>query len=121
MIVLVLGLATALAAKDQRSWQPGTLLVEATTPVSDDARYFAFQEMKVYGDGYLFTLSHGIVRFTRPPNITVNGPIKYAIEKGRFYILDEDGREFRMTLHQKALVTAPAAASPAPAVRTKRL
>jgi hypothetical protein len=42
------------------------------------------------------------------PNVTVNGPIHYATEKGKFYMLDDDGKYFEMTVLEKALPPAPA-------------
>ena len=39
----------------------------------------------------------------RVPNVTVNGPIRYAIAKGKYYMLDEDGKNFEMTVLEKAL------------------
>jgi len=41
------------------------------------------------------------------PNVTVNGPVKYTMEKGKFYLLDEDGKEWQMTVLEKALLPAP--------------
>ena len=35
----------------------------------------------------------------------MNGPIKYALDKGKFCLQDEDGREFKMVIVEKALVT----------------
>ena len=32
------------------------------------------------------------------PNLTVNGPIHYAMEKGKFYMLNDDGMYFEMTM-----------------------
>jgi hypothetical protein len=37
--------------------------------------------------------------------VTVNGPIRYAIDHNKFYIQDEDGKVFEMALSQKALNT----------------
>jgi hypothetical protein len=53
---------------------------------------------------------------TRRPNVTVHGPIRYAIEDGKFYLLDEDGYTFEMFVVEKALLPAkaesPATAAP---------
>lgn len=37
------------------------------------------------------------------PNVTVHGPVKFAIEGTKFYLQDEDGKEFEMVLMQKIL------------------
>jgi hypothetical protein len=47
------------------------------------------------------------------PNVTIKGPVKYCYEKGRFYLLDEDKREFEMTVMRKeALPPPPPPAAP---------
>lgn len=81
---------------------------------------------RITGNGYRYDVAlqtddrptigkvlHGI----RVPNVTVHGPIKYALEKGIFYIQDEDGREFRLMVIEKVLLVpgppAPSVNSPA--------
>ncbi len=52
------------------------------------------------------------IRRKHTPNVTVSGPIHYAMDRGTFYILDEDGKYFEMTVLEKALpvsVKTPAA------------
>ncbi|HEV2401455.1 MAG TPA: hypothetical protein VGS27_31255 [Candidatus Sulfotelmatobacter sp.] len=39
----------------------------------------------------------------KQPSVTVNGPIKFAIVKSDFYILDEQGKEIKLTLAKKTL------------------
>ena len=37
--------------------------------------------------------------------LTVNGPVKYAIEKRKLYVIDEDGKEHEMEIVKKTLRT----------------
>jgi hypothetical protein len=131
-LLLVLGFAAAaIAAAPKRDWKTGTLTQTAfaTQDVGAHATAMSFPEWGSYAPSmsmatarriqqtyegfrietvdYLFVVA---CRFgpRHRPNVTVNGPIKYAIEKGRFYILDGDGREFEMLVLQKS---APAAAN----------
>jgi hypothetical protein len=77
-----------------------------------------WQGLMVQGNGMMFTVACQIEHVTRhllaykitstKPNVTVHGPIKYALEGTDFYIQDEDGKEFKMMILQKALVTPPA-------------
>jgi hypothetical protein len=50
------------------------------------------------------------------PNVTVHGPIKFAVENGALYLLDEDGLEFETVIMEKRLpepkLQQPPAASP---------
>ena len=42
------------------------------------------------------------------PSLTVNSPIKFAIEKSNFYIKDEQGKQYKLVLDKKTLkATAP--------------
>jgi hypothetical protein len=69
------------------------------------------QGYRIEGDGYSFMVSRDIRR-GRVPNLTVHGPVKCALVDGTFYLLDEDGREFKATALEKALLAAPAASKP---------
>jgi hypothetical protein len=46
------------------------------------------------------TLRH---RRDRRPSVTVNGPVKFALAKGDFYIQDEQGKEYKQVLAKKTL------------------
>jgi hypothetical protein len=41
-------------------------------------------------------------------NVTINGKLPFAVDKGKFYLLDEDNREFEAVVIQKA-ITPPGA------------
>lgn len=43
----------------------------------------------------------------KPLNLTVNGPVKFAIQNGNIYLQDEDGHEHKLVLEKKTLKTAP--------------
>jgi hypothetical protein len=65
-----------------------------------------WQGFQIEGNGYRFTVTCPIRR-NHSPNVTVNGPVKYAMEKGRFYLLDDDDKEWEMTVLEKALIAPP--------------
>lgn len=70
--------------------------IAANRPRTVTERGFVIQ-----GGGYVYMVKCRVGR--HPPNVTIRGPIKYALEKGKFYIQDEDGREFSMVLMKKSL------------------
>ena len=37
---------------------------------------------------------------------TVNGPVKYAIEKRKLYVIDDDGKEHEMEIVKRTLKTS---------------
>jgi hypothetical protein len=59
-----------------------------------------WQHLTIQGETYIFKVAYQL-RMHRP-SVTVHGPIKYALEKGgKFYLEDEDGREFKMQVLEK--------------------
>lgn len=84
--------ASPRAAADALASQPQTVVV---------------QGYRITGNGYSFLVSCDIRR-GKVPNVTVHGAIKYALVDGTFYLLDEDGREFKATVLEKALLPPPA-------------
>ncbi len=69
-------------------------------------RAATWQGFHLEGNGYRFMVMCP-VRRNHTPNVTVNGPVKYAMEKGKFYLLDDDGKEWEMTVLEKLLLPAP--------------
>jgi hypothetical protein len=136
LCLLALGLA---AAKKDRDWKMGILEETAhaagTAPAphvlalgnssnaaaaaiaASQPRTTVLQGLRIEGNGYRFLVSCDITR-GKVPNVTVHGAIKYALEDGTFYFLDDDGREFKAVVLEKALLPTfavpPAAAAPAP-------
>jgi hypothetical protein len=64
-------------------------------------RPFVSEHLTVKGGGYTYLVTR--VLAGRHPNLTVNGPVRYALQNRNFYILDEDNREFRLVVLEKRL------------------
>jgi len=61
-----------------------------------------WQGFTIQGAVYTFVVACPVwLRHT--PNVTVHGPIKYTMEKGKFFLLDDDQKEFEMFVLEKAL------------------
>ena len=85
------GMSTAAVTRTHRNWQGYAIsgvgynfLVECT-----------------YGERWM------LQQPTRRPNLTVHGAVRYALEKDKFFLLDEDGYFFDMFIIEKALVLPP--------------
>ena len=78
----------------------------AAAVAASQPRTLVVQGYRIEGNGYSFMVSCDIIR-GKVPNVTVHGPVKYALEDGTFYLLDEDGREFKATALEKALLPVP--------------
>jgi hypothetical protein len=53
-------------------------------------------------DTLTYTVSE-IVRGGKPANLTVNGPVKFAVEGTTLYLMDENGKEHRTEIVKKVL------------------
>jgi hypothetical protein len=111
--------SAALFAAAKRDWKVGTLTETAhareTEPPSTNVyvnsrpnltlnrRPSTWEGFQIEGDGMRFQVMC-VVGPNHTPNVTVNGPVKFAMEKGKFYVLDEDGKEWEMTVIEKALI-----------------
>jgi hypothetical protein len=82
----------------------------AAAITANRARTYTWQGFTINGGGYVYIVMCPVGR--HKPNVTVNGPVKYAFEKGKFYIQDEDGKEFSMTVLSKTIPVAVTPAAP---------
>lgn len=58
----------------------------------------------IQGDDLTYIVSHVLSwRWSKEIQLTINGPVKYAVEKNDFYLLDEKDREFKMKIEKKIL------------------
>lgn len=128
VLVVAVAMATDATAGDKiknRNWQTGKLLDSernrylagttgsATTPTlpgsealpkttygSQRAVYREYQTYTIQGDRYVYVAQE---RLGQAANLTVNGPVKYAVEKLTLFVVDEDGKEHEMEVIKKIL------------------
>ena len=73
---------------------------------SQTAVYKVYETFVIEGDTEVYQAQEHIKwRWSKPANLTVNGPVKYAIEKRKLYVIDEDGKEHEMEVVKKTLKT----------------
>jgi hypothetical protein len=46
-------------------------------------------------------------KWSKPANLTINGPVKYAVEKQALLVIDEDGKEHETEIIKKTLRQEP--------------
>jgi hypothetical protein len=125
----------ALAGPKERAWQSGKVLDSQrqryfagtvgnsnTTGTVDSsgnyhgnssggetAVYRVVEDFVIEGEQYVYLAQeHLRWRWSKAANVTVNGPVKYAVEKRKLYVMDEDGKEHEMEIVKKTLrVTDP--------------
>jgi len=71
---------------------------------SETAVYRVFETFLIEGDKYAYLAQERLRwRWSKAANVTVNGPIKYAVEKRKLFVIDEDGKEHEMEIVKKTL------------------
>jgi hypothetical protein len=123
----------SLAAKHERNWQTGKLLDAQKSRIylgsygtantygnanayGDSATYntssntttrarYAVEEVEVVESGdKVYVISRLLkYRWNKEADVTVNAPIKFAIEGHNMYLLGEDGREYKTKIIKKTL------------------
>lgn len=99
-LALALGTFAQRPSKD-KVWQEGKLInIEAARDAWGHVAY------TVDAGEFVYTAGHFIFRGKRLPlPLTINTKVKFAITKDRFYLIDEDGKEHKLTLEKKELKT----------------
>lgn len=70
----------------------------------ETAVYSVYETFVIEGEQYVYLAQERLRwRWSKPANVTVNGPVKYAVEKRNLYVLDEDGKEHEMEIVKKTL------------------
>jgi hypothetical protein len=81
-----------VAATKDRDWKIGT--------VKDSYVYILTIEDK----RFRFVVDSGALPTSRHPSVTVLGQIRFATEKGVFYLIDDNGKEFKMSVVKKEFI-----------------
>jgi len=76
---------------------------------SSVAVYRVYETYEIEAGYYIYECQEHIKwRWSKPAMLTVNGPVKFAIEKDRIYIKSEDGSEHETKIVKKILKPKPA-------------
>jgi hypothetical protein len=126
LLILVIILCSVAAAKKERDWKTGKLLdtgnevittsggTNTQGRVNPDGTYSSTTSTAkwnhgkytfvIQGDDYVYVVSHVLSwRWSKEVQLTVNGPVRYAVEKNKLYLIDENDREFKMKIEKKIL------------------
>jgi hypothetical protein len=129
--VLVLAISLAAFAKDkERDWQAGTLRdssrsryfagtvgnansngsvgdngsFNGSTNSSETAIYRVYQNYEIEGDQYVYLAQEHIRwRWSKAADVAVNEKIKFAVDKRKLYVLDDEGKEHEMEIVKRIL------------------
>ena len=118
--VLFLVICSLPSAAKDRAWTTGTLVNADTerdsravgvpptlitgpkvVTLRNDVTYYTIDDGK-----YLWVVSRRMTKKDdKPLNLTMNAPVKFAIEKKACYLLDEQGEEHKLAVEKKRVKT----------------
>ena len=128
--VLALLPSVVLCAEKARSWQTGKVVdtersryfagtvgngnttgtvqengtYQGSTNNSQTAVYRVYQTFAIEDETQVYMAEERLRwRWSKPANLTVNGPVKFAIQKRKLYVLDDDGKEHEMEIIKHVL------------------
>ena len=100
VLALVVGIVQVAArAEEKRDWHMGKVL--------DSEKTDEWQEVVIGGDTHTYVARKWLSWHSKPANLTVNGPVKFAIEKRKLFLIDEDGNERSFGIIKKVLREQP--------------
>ena len=127
---LLLPLSPFAQAEKQHNWQTGTVLdstrsryfagtvgnansngrvddngsYSGNTSASEIAVYRVYQNFEIEDDQHVFLAQEHIKwRWSKAADLTVNGKVKFAVEKRKLYVIDDEGKEHEMEIIKKVL------------------
>jgi hypothetical protein len=130
LIAIFLISVVAFGAEKQRDWQTGKVLdtnrqryfagtvgnsnsngtvdssgnYHGNSSGGETAIYRVFETFVIEGDQYVYLAQERLRwRWSKAANVTVNGAVKYAVEKRKLFVMDEDGKEHEMEIVKKTL------------------
>ena len=79
---------------------------QGNTNSSQTAVYRVFETFLIEGETHAYLAQERLKwRWSKSANLTVNGPVKFAVEKRKLFVMDEDGKEHEMEIVKKVLRT----------------
>jgi hypothetical protein len=77
---------------------------QGSTNSSQTALYKVYETFLIEGDTYAYVAQERLRwKWSKPANLTVNGPVEYAVEKQKLFVIDDDGKEHEMEIVKKIL------------------
>ena len=101
----------AAAAEKIRNWHTGKVLdsqqnryFPASANTKRTATGWEYEMFAIEGDTYAYLAQERLHwRWSEPANLTVSGPVKYAEQKRKLFVIDNAGNEHEMEIVTKIL------------------
>ena len=138
-IIVALSPCLAFSAQKARDWQNGKVLdsersryfvgtvgnsnttgtaqangnygtYQGNTNSSQTAVYRVYETFVIEGETRAYMAQERLRwKWSKPANLTVNGPVKFAVEKRKLFVIDDDGKEHEMEIVKQVLKPSPPA------------
>jgi hypothetical protein len=77
---------------------------QGQTNTSQTAVYRVYETFLIEGETHAYLAQQRLRwRWSKPANLTVNGPVKFAVEKRKLFVVDDDGKEHEMEIVKQVL------------------
>lgn len=77
---------------------------QGQTTTTQTAVYRVYQTFAIEGHTYAYVVQERLRwRWSKPANLTVNAPVKFAVEKRKLFVIDDDGKEHEMEIIKRVL------------------
>ena len=87
---------------------------QSNTTSSETAGYRVFETFLIESETHAYLAQERLRwKWSKPANLTVNGPVKFAIEKRKLIVIDDDGKEHEMEIVKRILRPPSEQSSPA--------
>ena len=82
---------------------------QGQTNTSQTAVYRVYQTFAIEGDTRVYMAQERLRwKWSKPANLTVNASVKFAVEKRKLFVIDDDGKEHEMEILKQVLKQPPA-------------
>lgn len=128
-IAVVIFASLGVGAEKNRGWQTGKVLdsqrsryfagtvgnanttgtaqsgtYQGNTNSSQTAVYRVYETFLIEGETHAYFAQQRLRwHWSKPANLTVNGPVKFAVEKRKLFVIDEDGKQHEMEIVKRIL------------------
>ena len=77
---------------------------QGSTTSSHSAVYRTYETFVIEGDTHTYVAQQRLQwRWSKPAMLTVNGPVKFAVEKRKLFVVDDEGKEYQLSVVKQIL------------------
>jgi hypothetical protein len=79
---------------------------QGQTTSTHHAVYRVYETFMIEGKTHVYVAQQRLKwKWSKPAMLTVNGPVKFAVDKRRLFVIDDEGKEYEMSIVKRVLKT----------------